>query len=286
MMAPMGTIPCVTIEQLIERYAVFLLDAYGVLVNPHGALPGAASLLHRLDALGKRYFILTNDATKPPEIAAVRYRGFGLPIESEHVIASGSLLEPYFREHGLRGKPCRVLGPIGSLSYVIQAGGHIAGERDPFEVLVVADQEGFAFLDTVDATLSALFSHIDAQEPVHLILPNPDLIYPTPGGYGITSGSIALLLEAALRLRYPQRDDLRFTVLGKPQPALYLEAQRRCGHRDMVMIGDQLATDIAGANAAGIDSALLLGGVSGTPILLPADGPGPDYLLRSLMLQG
>jgi HAD superfamily hydrolase (TIGR01459 family) len=282
----MNTTPSVTLEHLIERYPVFLLDAYGVLVNAHGALPGAVELLHRLDALGKRYFILTNDATKPPEVAAARYQGFGLPIEAEEIIASGSLLERHFQEQGLRGKRCRVLGPSGSLSYVIAAGGHIASEDDPFEVLVVADQEGFPFLATVDATLSALFARIDAEESIHLVLPNPDLIYPKPSGYGITSGSIALLLESALRLRYPQRDDLRFTVLGKPQPALFLEAQRRCGHRNVVMIGDQLATDIAGANAAGIDSALLLGGVSGMPAALRADAPRPDYLLRSLLLQG
>jgi len=272
----------VHVDALIDRYSVILLDAYGVLVNSEGALPGAASLLTRLNELGKAFFILTNDATKPPEVAARRYQGFGLPIEPSHIISSGSLLEAFFREFGLVGKRCRVLGPPGSLSYVIRAGGRIAEQSEDFEVVVVADQEGFPFLDTIDATLTGLFARVDAGRAVHLVLPNPDLIYPKPSGYGITSGSIALLLESALALRYPGRPDLRFTALGKPQPALFVEAQRRCGHRDMVMIGDQLATDITGARAAGIDSALLLGGVSGLASDLPDAMPRPDYVLASL----
>lgn len=282
----MPAVPRIQIDELIARYAVILLDAYGVLVNSEGALPGAAALLRRLHVLGKTFFVLTNDATKPPEIAARRYRGFGLPIDPAHIISSGSLLAACFRERGLHGKPCRVLGPAGSHEYVLRAGGRLAGEGESFEVLVVADQEGFPFLETVDATLTALFARVDAGEPIHLILPNPDLIYPGPSGYGITSGSIALLLESALQLRYPDRPDLRFTPLGKPQPALFHAAERRTGHRDMVMIGDQLATDIAGANAAGIDSALLLGGVSGKRPAIQAGGPHPDYVLASLMPGG
>ena len=279
----MATVPRVDVDRLIERYRALLLDAYGVLVNSEGALPGAAELLAQLDRLGKAYYVVTNDATKPPAMAARRYRGFGLPIDPEHIISSGCLLKGFFRERGLGGKSCRVLGPGGALEYVRQAGGRIAGERECFEVLVVADQTGFPFLETVDATLTALFARVDEGTPIHLVLPNPDLIYPCPTGFGVTSGSIALLLESALKQRYPDRADLQFTALGKPQPALFLEAERRCGHRDMVMIGDQLATDIAGANAAGIDSALLLGGVSGMPSRFPTGGPRPDYVLASLL---
>ena len=54
----------------------------------------------------------------------------------------------------------------------------------------------------------------------------------------------------------------------------------RAGSRNVVMIGDQLATDIAGANAAGIDSALITGGVATASI--PAGGPQPTWLLPPL----
>jgi len=278
----MAPIPNIRIDELIERYSVILLDAYGVLVTNRGALPGAARLVEHLNRAGKPYYLLTNDATKPPLIAAERYQGFGLPIDSGRIISSGALLAGYFLEHGLRGSRCVVLGPEGSRHYVEQAGGHVVAPRERFDVLVVADQTGFSFLETVDATLTRLIAQIDGGESVHLLLPNPDLIYPTPNGFGITAGSIAMIFEIALRLRYPDRPDLSFVALGKPQPALFAEAARRSGSQDLVMIGDQLATDIAGASAFGIDSALLVGGVSRPTNCADAGGPRPTYLLCSL----
>lgn len=114
-----------------------------------------------------------------------------------------------------------------------------------------------------------------------MVLPNLDLIFPTGQGFGITSGSIALLIEAALALRYPAHPDLRFTRLGKPHAAIFEEAERRVASRDMVMIGDQLETDIRGANEFGIASVLVLGGVVSAEGI-EASTARPDYLLPSL----
>src|SRR5262245_46231642 len=51
--AAMSTIPDVTVEELIARYDTLLFDAYGVLVHRAGALPGAASVIDRLNRSGK-----------------------------------------------------------------------------------------------------------------------------------------------------------------------------------------------------------------------------------------
>jgi len=91
------------------------------------------------------------------------------------------------------------------------------------------------------------------------VLPNPDLVYPKGSGeFGFTAGAMALLIETALARRFPGRG-LAFDRLGKPAPHLFAEAQRRLGVARVVMIGDQIETDIAGARAAGIDAALLEG---------------------------
>ena len=76
----MKTIPQVTIEKLIADYSVILLDAYGVLVDIQGALPGAPNLIEKLNRKQKPYFILTNDASKLPETSARLYSKFGLDI--------------------------------------------------------------------------------------------------------------------------------------------------------------------------------------------------------------
>jgi ribonucleotide monophosphatase NagD (HAD superfamily) len=116
-----------------------------------------------------------------------------------------------------------------------------------------------------------------------LILPNPDLIYPRgERSFGIAAGGVALLFEAALRRRYPDRDDLVFVRLGKPHPHLYEEALERCGTRNVVMLGDQLETDICGANACGIDSVLVTTGISAPDFDAIAEDALPTYWMSSI----
>jgi HAD superfamily hydrolase (TIGR01450 family) len=275
-----GRPPEITVDQLIERYAVLLLDAYGVLVSSAGALPGAADFIAGLNRRGTPYFILTNDASKLPATSARRYRGFGLAIDEARFITSGQLLEDHFAREGLTGARCVVLGPRDSVEYVERAGGRPVSPATEFDVLVVADESGFPFLETVDGVLSALFRAFDAGRTVHLVCPNPDLVYPSGNGFGIASGSVAGMLEAVLALRYPRRD-LRFARLGKPNRAIFEAALRRSGTRDMVMVGDQLETDIRGARAFGIDAVLVMTGVTEDVAGVPAD-VRPTAVLSSL----
>lgn len=270
-------------ETLLDRYAVLLFDAYGVLVHASGAMPGAAARLIQLEQTGKAYFVLTNDASKLPATTAERYRGWGLAIAPERIITAGTLLAPYFRSHGLIGRRCAVLGPEDSRRYVDQAGGALVPFGEDFEVLVVADESGYPFLEGVDTVLTALYRRLDRGASVRLLLPNPDLVYPQgPASFGIASGSIALILEAALRLRYGERPELRFERLGKPEVFLYAEAQRRAGTSSLVMLGDQLETDIRGANACGIDSVLVTSGISRPPLPTTVSGPRPTYWMSAL----
>jgi HAD superfamily hydrolase (TIGR01450 family) len=276
----MESIPEITIEALIDRYPVLLFDAYGVLVHASGALPGAGDVLARLNRLGKEYYILTNDASQLPETTARHYQEYGLPLSAERIITSGTLLQDHFATHGLVGLRCVVLGPEDSRRYVEAAGGQVVEPGAAFDVLVVGDESGFPFLETVDTVFSTLCQQIDCQQTVHLVLPNPDIIYPSAEGFGMASGSVAAMFEGALQARYPERSNLHFTPLGKPHAAIFAEARRRSGTAHMVMIGDQLTTDIRGARAFGLDAALVSTGVAhAIPATLPAH-LWPTYRLR------
>jgi HAD superfamily hydrolase (TIGR01450 family) len=267
---------------LIRRYDGLLFDAYGVLVHGDGIMPGARETLEALRAAGKPFYLVTNDASALPQSAAARYRRFGLPVKAEQIISSGLLLTALFERHALKGSRCAVLGPADSERYVQLAGGRLAPVKADFDVLVVGDETGYPFLPTVDAALSSLFRQLDAGRSIRLIVPNPDLIYPSGEGFGLAAGSIALMFEAALERRYPHRRDLRFARLGKPEPHLFELAVERIGSRNVVMIGDQLETDIAGANAAGIDSVLLATGVSTSEISAAPQDHRPTWSMQSL----
>lgn len=283
----MQTIPEITTDKLIVQYEVVLFDAYGVLMHSSGALPGAVDLIDKLNTIKKPYFILTNDASSLPSTSAKRFRRFGLKIEEDRIITSGCLLKDYFDVHQLMGANCVVLGPSDSRRYLEIAGGNIVTADDPFDVLVIGDEDGIQFLEEIDKVLTYLFNAFDRGKKIHLVLPNPDLIYTKAGGgFGITAGSIAGIFEGALKLRYPHEDRLCFDRLGKPHPAIFHEALRRSLTMNMVMIGDQLETDIRGANDFGIDSVLVGTGVNSTIADSIAEDVRPGYYLNDLLPSG
>ncbi|MEM9695564.1 MAG: HAD-IA family hydrolase [Myxococcota bacterium] len=270
----------ITVDALVDRYEHLLLDAYGVLVDGAGPLPGAPAFLQELERRGVGYTIVTNDASRLPATIAARFASFGLRVAPDHILTSGSLLAPHFATRGLEGARCVVLGTPDSVAYVTGAGGEVvalASDVD-FEVLVVADDAGYPFLEGIETALSAAHHNLRRGRKLELLLPNPDLIYPKRAGqFGLTSGMVARVLELGLARLFP-RAEHRFTVLGKPEPTLFLHGRQLAQTDRVVMIGDQLETDIVGAKAAEIEAALYTEGVSAAAV----DDPRPDFVLTSL----
>ena len=255
----------VTIEELVDRYSVLLLDSAGVLVLDSAGtpadgdtLPGAIDLISMLNRIDKPYYIVTNDSSRLPHTRAEWFKHRGLEIHQDRIITSGGLLPNYVEKNSLQRSRCVVLGTQDSVRYVQNAGGLVVSTDASFDVLVIASQSGYPFLESVDQVLSNLIRQLDHGDPVHLVCPNPDIAYPAGGqAWAIAPGGVATLFETALKWRYPDREDLSFTRLGKPHEAMFAEALRRSGTMDMVIIGDQLETDIQGANLFGLDSVLL-----------------------------
>ncbi len=274
----LADVPEISLSRLLARYDVLLLDAYGVLMETSGALPGAADALEAIGEAGRGYAVLTNDASRLPETTSERFAGMGLEVPAERIVTSGSLLTRYFAEQGIRGARCAVLGPDDSFEYVRRAGGQpVPLAWDP-EVIAVCDEDGYDLLPTLDELLSVLFARVDAGDPPRLVLPNPDLIYPKGDGeFGFTAGALAVLVEAALGQRYPGRDDLNFTRLGKPYRPIFDEVREGIGDLNVVMIGDQLGTDIRGARDAGLDTVLVGTGLTPWRDDLPLEDVVPTY---------
>jgi HAD superfamily hydrolase (TIGR01450 family) len=256
----------ITVDELLDRYDVFFLDAYGVLVAAGGPLPGAAAFLERLDRAGKASLIVSNDASRSPATSATRYRGFGLPVYADRILTSGLLLRDHFESAGLVGARCIVLGTEDSNDYVREAGGvPVTFTDDSASVVVVADDDGYPFLESVNDVATVLLRRLARGEQTSLVLPNPDVVFPSgPDTFGITSGAIAAALEAVLRIRDVSGTHA-FVPLGKPHRPMFEAAAGRfpgVDRRRMVMMGDQLGTDILGAQRFGIDSVLLETGVA------------------------
>lgn len=255
-----------TTRELLDRYDGVLLDIYGVMLDASGALPGARELLEELARRKQPYAFVSNDASRSTTTYARKFAAIGLPVDHEHLVTSGSLIPGWFAARGLAGARTCVLGTPDSVDFVRAGGGVVVplAQGMEIDVLAVCDDSGFEFLPGLEWALTACVRAVLAGRRPVLLLPNPDLLYPKGGGeIGFTAGAMALLLEAGLARRFP-RERLVFERLGKPEPHLFAAAADKLGVAPtrLVMIGDQIETDIAGAAAAGVPSALLAGAIS------------------------
>ena len=275
-----------TTRELLDRYDGVLLDIYGVMLDASGPLPGAQELLRELTRRGTPFAFVSNDASRSTTTYADRFAALGMPVSGDRFVTSGSLVPGYFTSHSLAGARTCVLGTPDSVAFVRAGGGEIVplARGMDIDALAVCDDSGFEFLSGLEWSLSALVRAVAAGRRPSLILPNPDLLYPKGAGeIGFTAGAMALLIEAGLARRFP-RERLVFDHLGKPEPHLFTAAARHLGVATdrLVMIGDQLKTDIAGANAAGVPSALLAGAISRWESSGSDGGPTPTWLLDAL----
>ena len=244
------------ISEVVDEYDAFLFDAFGVLIDVQGALPGAQQTLDFLNQKKKPWLIVSNGSKFPRETTAAGYRRRGLDLSDDRVLTSGMMIGEYFEQHDLKGAPTAWYGPECSKVLLENAGAELVGLDDPFEVFIVTDG-GDDFLSYMGKLISAFFRAIDAGREFRMLLPNPDLLFPaSEGQFGVTSGAVALLVEEALRLRYPEKN-LQFEKLGKPYPMIFEKAKRITGGEKLLMFGDQLFTDIQGAVNFGIDSVLM-----------------------------
>lgn len=265
----------------LDPYDGILFDAFGVLVDKRGPLAGAIELMTALRKQGKPYLILTNSASRTAAHMANEFRGLGLPIADDEIINSGMLVSDHIQQNGLAGRRTIVLGTELSRGFVTAAGGEVVEieEGVDADVVVVADQMGFSLLDGINAVISLILRRLDAGNPPTLLLCNPDLIFPKgPGSYGVTAGALVALFEQIMIERYGDSAP-RFLRLGKPHAPIFELASRQLDTGNLVMIGDQLGTDILGANRFGIDAILVNSGLAGNA---PAATASPDLTIDSL----
>lgn len=248
-------------EELAEQYSTLFLDAYGVLKNSSGLLPGILPLLRRLQQKGKRIFVLTNDASKSPSEMAKSYEHpeYGELLSAEHIICSGGLAQLYLQEHLKPGKVA-YFGKPSAAHFIVQAGHEPlaidhCNTNDRVDAIAFLDDEGFDWSRSLNVAVNLL-----RRRNVPVLVANSDFLYPTTErDVGIAVGAIAGMLETLVARQF-----LRF---GKPHPAIFARAfdvaaqdSQGLSKSDVLMVGDTLRTDICGANQFGIDTMLVLSG--------------------------
>lgn len=251
-----------------------ILDMDGVLWRGETALPGVVDFFATLRRKGIGVVLATNNATK----VAVQYKeklaGLGVDIAADRILTSAEATAGYLSEQYPAGTTAYVVGESGlevalrnREFNLLQSDGYV-GQGEHADVVVVGFTRHVCYPQLASA------AHL-VNNGARFVGTNPDVTFPSEWGPLPGAGSLLAFLQAATG-----QEPL---IVGKPNQAIFHEALARLGGtpQNTAMVGDRLETDIAGAQAAGLRTILLLSGVTGRQELDESDLQ-PDHVFDDL----
>ncbi|TDH64993.1 uncharacterized protein CCR75_000215 [Bremia lactucae] len=282
-------------KQWIQGLDAFLFDCDGVLWRGATPIEGSATIIDLLRSLNKRVVFVTNNATNcratyVKKLGRLLYTfeaSQGISAVEADIVTSAWATAQYMKQHNIKGKVYMV-GEAGLKTELELEGYQVSGmEHSDIKGLPHApaiDMETKAVVCGLDRYFSYYkMAHATAcvrQIPdCHFIGTNPDSTYPTDGAIIPGGGSLVHMLECAIG--HPPE-----AVCGKPSQDLLqtiiatynLEPSRTC------MVGDRLSTDIEFGNAGGLNTLLVLTGITHESELNNIDNilHVPDHYIASV----
>ncbi|QLY33886.1 HAD-IIA family hydrolase [Nocardia huaxiensis] len=255
--------------RLRDRFGALLLDLDGTLFRGHEVIPGAPEALSA-SADGQRLLYVTNNASRSATGVAGHLRELGFAATEDEVVTSAQAAAHLLASRLSPGATVLVVG-TDDLVAEIEAVGLQAIRRfngiAPAGV-VQGHNPNTAWADLAEAAYAL-------RAGAFWVAANTDATLPNERGLAPGNGSMVAALRTA-----SDRDPI---VAGKPFAPLMEDALTRAATRDALVVGDRLNTDIDGAHTVGLESLMVLTGVSTLADLRaqPADRL-PTYVAESL----
>lgn len=241
---------------LWQRYDALILDLDGVVYIGEEAVPYAVESLRQV-ATNVRLAAATNNAAREAPVVGAHLRRLGLPISDVEVVTSAQAGAAILAEQLPPGARVLAVGGSGVASALKEVGlAPVRADADlqrsgQLALEVSAVLQGHGVESSWPDFAAAAFA-INAG--ARWVATNRDATVPLPMGFGPGNGAFVEALRFATG-REP-------VVAGKPEPRLFLETKQRLGVSNPLVIGDRIDTDIDGAHASGMDSLLVLTGVT------------------------
>ncbi len=253
---------------LCESYDLAMLDLDGVVYIGGDPVPGAAAHLDRVRDAGMRLAFITNNALRPPAAVAAHLTELGVAAEEADVVTSAQAAARVLVDRLGRGARVVLLGAAG-LDEAVRGEGLVpVGPTDDADALVTGYGPDVPWRDLMRAA-------VRVRGGLWWVASNADMTIPT--SFGIAPGHG---VQVDMLRRFTGVEPV---VAGKPSRPLLDETMRRVGGARPLMVGDRLDTDIEGARNAGVDSLLVLTGVTGLSELVSArPEERPTYLATDL----
>ena len=224
----------------------YLIDMDGVLVSGKMKIPGADTFLERLKSQGIKFLVLTNNPLYTPGDLAHRLQVMGLDVSAGSIFTS-AMATARFLQAQKPGGTAFVIGESG-LTEAIHGVGYVITDIDP-DYVVLGETHSYNL-----GRITKAVRYIVGG--ARFIATNPDPAGPTDEGIVPACGAMAALIEAA-------SGKSPFYV-GKPNPLMmrtalnYLDVHSE----NTVMVGDRMETDIVAGVESGMETVLVLSGVT------------------------
>ncbi len=259
------------LSPLLARYDRVLLDLDGCVWVGDEPTPGAVEAVAALREGGKGVAFVTNDARRSGEEFVRKLWRLGFQASLEEVVTVGGALQHWLAERRDRAGTAVVIGSAAIWRHVEDAGLRIVNDTDlagRADVVVVAGHDDFDYKELRQAVQAV-------SRGAGLVAAGRDGTFPMPDGPWPGTGAILAAVEAAT--------GERALSVGKPEAALFQTALDRAGDGgSALVVGDRLDADLAGAEAAGLDAAIVLTGATGRPAAEAAKDPAPVAVADTL----
>lgn len=224
----------------------YLMDMDGVLVREEHAIPGADTFIERLREREIPFLVLTNNSIYTPRDLSARLRASGIDIGEENLWTS-ALATARFLDDQRPGGSAFVFGEAG-LSTALHQAGYTMTDNNP-DYVVLGETRTLSFERLTLATRLILGG-------ARFIATNPDTSGPSNRGPIPATGSVAALITAATGVK-PY-------FVGKPNPLMMRSALNAIGahSESTAMIGDRMDTDVVSGMEAGLETILVLTGLT------------------------
>jgi NagD protein len=224
----------------------WLTDMDGVLIHEGSLIPGADEFIRRLRDSGRRFLVLTNNSIYTPRDLRARlaYTGIDLPEES---IWTSAMATAQFMDSQRPGGSAFVIGEAG-LTTALHDAGYILTDNAP-DYVVLGETRNYSF-EAITRAIRLI------NDGARFMATNPDATGPSLEGALPACGSVAALITKATGV------DPYF--VGKPNPLMMREGlnQIEAHSETSAMIGDRMDTDVRGGLEAGLQTFLVLTGVT------------------------
>jgi HAD superfamily hydrolase (TIGR01459 family) len=233
------------LSSIAQNYTLFYIDLWGVIHNGLTLHKEAIRVLNELDNSNKEYVLLTN-APRPNNTVKAFLKKMGLDEKiRDHVFTSGEAALNYLKDNFFSQKFYHI-GPSRDFDLFIDFKTMRSKDLNKSDYFLCT-----GLFDKHNEDLNYYKELLEKKVDKKMICTNPDLIVDRGNKRELCAGSVAMIFE---------KMGGEVIYFGKPYPEVYNQSINN-KNKKILCIGDNLNTDIKGANLLNYDSLLISNGV-------------------------